>query len=65
MDFRITNQRDLRRTFWNTHPEAAARRKPGSQNSQVADVRMAFVDWVDMLSKNGDISPKLAQRVTL
>jgi hypothetical protein len=39
--------------------------KSKRQNKQPADIRMAFVDYVDMLSRDGTISEQLAQRVTL
>ena len=41
-------------------------RKPGKrQNDYPADVRMAWVDYVDMLARSGEISAKLSNRVTL
>jgi hypothetical protein len=60
---RITNQKDLRAEFWETFPELT--RRPGPQDKQVADTRMAFVDWIDMLAREGSISEALAQRATL
>ena len=35
------------------------------QNDQVTDTRCAFVDFVDGLSKDGQISAELAHNVTL
>lgn len=64
MAYKITNQKQLREEFWSTF-EGEVERRPGSQNVQAADTRMAFVDWVDSLERNGDISPELAQRATL
>jgi hypothetical protein len=65
-----TTQAQVRAAFWQAHPhfdeqarEAGIRSK--RQNEQCATVRCAFVDFVDMLEKNGDISEALAQRVTL
>jgi hypothetical protein len=60
---RITTQKELRAEFWETHPECV--RRPGSQNSQPTDTRITFVDWIDMLARDGDISEALANRATL
>lgn len=65
----ITNQKQLRKEFWSTFPELVCRtnRKgnPLPQNAQPADTRMSFVDWIDQLERNGQISSELAQRATL
>jgi hypothetical protein len=37
----------------------------GSGTMFTTDTRCAFVDYVDMLKKNGNISAELASRVTL
>lgn len=61
---RITTQRDLRRAFWETKPEG----KRGAKNSvgeYSTDTRVEWCDYVDMLCRNGTISPELAQRATL
>jgi len=64
----ITNQRELRRVFWQTFP-TLQRRKVRSYSGQglmhVTDTRCAWCDWVDMLSKDGTITPELADRATL
>ena len=66
----MTNQKQVRAAFWEAHPsfvhqapEAGIRSK--SQNHQCATVRCAFVDFVDSLARNGEISEALAERVTL
>lgn len=66
----ITNQKDLRASFWAAHPdfefqarEAGIFSKP--QNYHCATVRCAFVEFVDSLARNGEISEELAFRVTL
>lgn len=66
----MTNQKQIRAAFWNAHPdfefqarEAGIFSKP--QNYHCATVRCAFVDFVDSLARNGEISEKLAFRVTL
>jgi hypothetical protein len=64
----ITNQRDLRRSFWEAHP-GLSRRKitnyAGTGKMHVTDTRVAFVDYVDYLSKDNMISEELADRATL
>ena len=65
---RITNQRRLRGEFWRTFPQLSRRLitdYSGKGKMYCTDTRCAFVDWLDMLSKNGEISQELAQRATL
>lgn len=62
--YQITNQRDLRRAFW----EQTAEGKRGARNrfgEYPTDTRVAWCDWVDMLCRNGAISEALAHRATL
>lgn len=66
----ITSQVELRREFWASFPELeteARRRRTISkgQNAQTCDARTAFVDWLDGLSKSGQVSERLAARATL
>lgn len=66
----ITSQKALRAHFWELHPELeAAARKRGTfskgQNSQNCDTRMAWVDFVDSMARDGQISEKLAQNAVL
>ena len=66
--YRITTQKQLRKEFWETFPELSRRKIKdyrGNGRMHTTDTRCAFVDWVDTLSKDGDISPELAERVTL
>ena len=68
MKYRITTQRHVRIEFWESHPDAVRRKitnYSGNGTMHVTDTRCAFTDFVDMLSKNGDISHELAHRVTL
>lgn len=63
-----TTQREVRRAFWAAHPNVPRRRitnHAGNGKMYPTDTRVAFVDFVDALSKNGDISQQLAQHVTL
>ena len=61
------NQTEVRDAFWlvfcadGKPPEYRGK----SQNDLPADVRCAFVDFVDYLHREGTISGALAQRVTL
>jgi len=66
----MTSQKQVRAAFWETHPylEIAARKNgtfSKGQNSQNCDTRCAFVDFVDSLIRDNQISEKLADRVTL
>ncbi len=60
----IANQTEVRRTFWDQHPEFT-RINGKRQNDYPVDVRMAFVDYVDHLCRDGIISSGLADKVTL
>lgn len=59
----LKSQSDVRQSFWENHRWQPVRGK--RQNDYPADVRMAFVDWVDYLHRAGIISDALARRVTL
>lgn len=67
----MTNQAQVRAAFWRDHASTpgVSRRKiknySGYGTMHNTDTRCAFVDYVDMLSRNGDISQALASRVTL
>jgi hypothetical protein len=62
MQPRITTQRQLRAEFWQTFPNLSRRKWLGDYTT---DTRVCFVDWIDTLCRNGDISEDLAQRATL
>lgn len=66
----ITTQKDLRAAFWEQNPDFETQaRKRGTlskgQNAQVADCRMAWVDFVEHMHRSGEISDALANRATL
>jgi len=68
MKYRITNQRQLKREFWQTFPNLQRRRitdYSGNGKMHVTDTRVTWCDWLDALSRDGDISQELAQRATL
>jgi hypothetical protein len=57
---------EVRKSFWLTFTEFKSEyRAKKRQNSYNATIRSAFVDYVDSLAKDGTISYKLANRVTL
>jgi len=56
----------IRESFWDMHPMFKPEyRKTWRQNKYRTDIRCAFVDWIDHLKRNGDISEKLGRRATL
>jgi hypothetical protein len=69
----LTNQAQIRAAFWEAFPELPRRRYRYSwnRNDKTAelvypiDTRCAFVDFVDSLQRNGQISEALADRATL
>ena len=62
----MKTQAQVRESFWASFPEFADQyRKTYRQNQYNATIRTAFVDYVDSLARCGDITDKLAQRVTL
>jgi hypothetical protein len=65
---RYTTQAQVRKAFRQLHPHLSFRKitnYSGNGKMFCTDTRCAFVDWIDSLSKNGDISQELAERVTL
>jgi len=70
--FHFTTQKQLRKTFWEYFPELSKKKfkefsSHGSHYSTYycTDTRCTWVDWIDMLSRDGTISEKLAGRATL
>jgi len=66
----MTNQQQIREAFYQYAQETGltlkrARTRCLPQNRQPCDTRMAFVDFVDSLERDGQISQALAARVTL
>ena len=59
----MTTQKQVREAFWQAFPDLS--RKRGRDGDYLTDTRVTFVDYVDNLSRNGEISEKLAHRVTL
>lgn len=68
MSYEITTQRQLRKFFWKKHPKLDRRKiKDYSGNGTMyrTDIRTAFVDFIDMLSKADKISESLANKAEL
>lgn len=64
----LTTQAAVRAAFWNDLDAMGApskRKGRQSQNDYPADLRMAFVDYVDVLRRGEMITEALAARVTL
>jgi len=64
----FTTQRQLRRAIRREFPQLNFRRitdYSGKGKMHVTDTRCAWCDWIDALSKGGEISQELAQRATL
>ena len=69
----MKTQKEIRVLFWALHPNLPKRRHRYSWNKNdktaelvyAVDARCAFVDFVDQLQRNGEISESLADRVTL
>ena len=63
MKYAYTSQKQIRAEFWERYPEVSRKRQ--RDGDYVTDTRVAFVEFVDYLERNGGISESLAQRVTL
>lgn len=62
----MTTQKEVRANFWASFPQFKSEyKKTYTQNQYRTDIRCCFVDFVDMLERNGTITNKLAQKVTL
>lgn len=66
----MTTQKQIRASFWQSHPHLEAYAlmwgiKTAPHNRHNATTRTAFVDYVDLLAKAGEITEKLAFRSTL
>ena len=67
---KLTSQKQVRASFWESYPDFEFQAREAGifskrQNHHCATVRCTFVDYVDSLARDGVISEKLAQRVTL
>jgi hypothetical protein len=65
-NYTYTQQAQLRQAFKEQFAHLDFKKiKYGNKRTYNATTRTAFNDWIDALSKDGDISQELAQRVTL
>jgi hypothetical protein len=64
MTFDFTTEGQVRKAFWQGMPTGVQVRGK-RQNGYNATIRSEWVEFVDMLQKNGHISEALAERVTL
>ena len=65
-----TTQKQVRAAFWEAHPHfdeqcRAAGIRSKRQNEHFATLRCTFIDLVENLRRDGEISAALADRVTL
>ena len=70
----MTTQKQIRAAFWAANPTANRKRYPvitdwnrphATDRDYSTDTRCAFVDFVDSLHRDGQISESLANRATL
>lgn len=62
----LTTFAAVRNSFWDAHPQFKKDfRVNKRQNEYCTDIRCAFVDYVDYLHRDGQITDKLANNVTL
>jgi hypothetical protein len=64
----ITTQKEVRRLFWETYPDLNRKKitcYSGKGKMHVTDTRCAFVDFVDSLRRDGQITAEMAQKITL
>jgi len=58
--------KQVRAAFWDAHPQFKSEyRVNKKQNDYICDIRMAFIDYVQNLSRDGMITEKMEYRVTL
>ena len=68
MKYPITTQVQIRKIFWEQHPDLPRKKiknYAGNGTMYCTDTRCAFVDFVDYLARDGQISAALADRATL
>jgi hypothetical protein len=64
MSYQFTTQAQVRAAFWQGW-EGRPKPKKLRDGDYPTDVRVEFVEFVDMLARGGHISEALAKRVTL
>ena len=66
----MTTQKQIRASFWQSHSHLEFEAlmwgiKTAPHNRHNVETRTAFVDYVDLLAKAGEITEKLASRAIL
>lgn len=64
----ITTQKEIRKLFWQENPNLDRKKitsYDGKGKMYKTDARVSFVDFVDMLYRNGQISKNMLYKVTL
>lgn len=62
----MEDEDDVREGFWESHPQFAPERRDNkTQNDYRTDIRVSFVDYVDSLRRDRQITEELASKVTL
>lgn len=57
---------EVRESFWESFPQYLPHYKKNKrQNDYICDIRMSFIDYVEHLRRDNQITEKLARRVTL
>lgn len=66
--YTYTTQKALRTAFWQQHPHLnreKIKNYSGDGLMYTTDTRCAFVEWLDGLERDGQVSRALAQHATL
>lgn len=61
----MTTQKQIRDCFWQGSEHLRHYVRSKTQNEYSAVIRQEFVEFVDMLARDGHLSESLANRVTL
>ena len=65
MPYLYTTQKQVRLAFWNSRNYAGFEGHKVRQNAYNATIRSEWVDFVDYLARDNQISEALATRITL
>lgn len=58
--------KEVRESFWENHPQFKKDfRVNKRQNDYHTDIRVSFTDYIDCLLKDGKITEKIADNITL
>lgn len=65
MNTHMTTQAQVRMAFWERSEFSQKHNKRNAAGDYPTDIRCAFVEFVDSIARDGQITEALAQRVTL